>query len=50
MKNKDIQKAVKSNGLNIMSGRALHLMFSSLHPIKKQNILKDAASKALQFT
>ena len=43
MKNKDTQKAVKNNGLDIMNGRALHLMFSSLRPIKKQNIPKDAA-------
>jgi hypothetical protein len=50
MKNKGIQKAVKSNGLDIMNGRALHLMFASRHPIKKQTITKDAACKALPFT
>ena len=43
MKNKDIQKAVKSNELDIMNDRALHLMFSSLRSIKKPNIPKDAA-------
>jgi hypothetical protein len=43
MKNKDIQRAVKSNGLEIMNGRALHLMSSSLRSIQKQNIPKDAA-------
>jgi hypothetical protein len=43
MKNKDIGKVVESNELDIMNGRALYLMFSSLRPIEKQNIPKDAA-------
>jgi hypothetical protein len=43
MKNKDIQKVVKTNGWDIMNGRALHLMFSLLHPNKKQNTPHDAA-------
>jgi hypothetical protein len=43
MKNKDIEKAVKYNGLYIMNDRALLQKFSSLHPIKKQNIPKGAA-------
>jgi hypothetical protein len=43
MKSKDTQTTVKSNKLGIMNGCALHLMFSSLRPIKKQSIPKDAA-------
>jgi hypothetical protein len=43
MKSKDIQKAVKTNGLDIMNERALHPIFSTLRPIKKQNRPKDAA-------
>ncbi len=43
MKNNDIRKAVESNELDKMNGSALDLMFSSLRPIKKQNIPKDAA-------
>jgi hypothetical protein len=33
-----------------MNGHALHLIFSSLGPIKQQNISKDTAWKDLQFT
>jgi hypothetical protein len=45
MKNKDIQRAAKINGLDIMNGHALHLIFPSLPSpyYKKQNISKDAA-------
>jgi hypothetical protein len=43
MKNKDVQKPVKTKGLSKMNGRALHPIFSSLRLIKKQNVLKDAA-------
>ncbi len=42
MKNKDIEKAVKCKGLDIMNGRVLYLIFSSFRPIKK-NIPNDAA-------
>ncbi len=50
MKSNDIQKAVKSNWFGIINRCALFSIFSSLHAIKKQNIPKDAARKALQFT
>ncbi len=43
MKSDDIQKTVKCNGLGIMNDYALHLIFSSFGPIKKQNIREDTA-------
>jgi hypothetical protein len=50
MKNRDIQNAVKNNGLHIMNSHDVRLMLLSLRPIIKQNIPKYAARKALQFT
>ncbi len=45
MKSKDIQKAVKTNVLDIMNDRALHPIFPSRRPVKKQNIPKMQREK-----
>jgi hypothetical protein len=51
MKSKDIQKAVKFNLWDIMNGHTEYPIFFITYfaVLEKQNIPKDAASKALQF-